>query len=43
MSVPQHLIIKGTCWKVFGKNKKFGSKQLKGDTFPSYGNLCELR
>jgi len=22
MSVPQHLIIKGTCWKVFGKKQE---------------------
>jgi len=25
------------------KNRKFGSDQLIGDTFPSYGNTCELR
>ena len=25
------------------KNRKFGSDQLIGDTFPSYGNICELR
>ena len=43
MSNPQHLPIKGTCWKVFGKNRKFVSDQLIGDTFPSYGDICELR
>jgi len=25
------------------KNKRFGSDQLIGDTFPSYGNIFELR